>query len=310
MSKFCLGCGVKMQSEDEFQLGYTPNLKNDYCKRCFRLKNYGEVKDGEVIDEEKIFKRVNGGSGMAFFLVDFLNISDFTLNLYRRINIPKALVISKRDTLRKEVKESKVRAWLKQVYQVEEPILFISNKSYYPSSNIFKVMDENQVNTAYLMGVTNAGKSTFLNLLLQKNGLKPQILASKKPNTTMDFIPIKIGDYTIIDTPGFSYLHDDYPLINKEIKPISYVVKANTLLVVGDYILSFLGDNQVTYYGIIPIKREYQNNQLNLFSYSLGENQDIVLPGIGFINIKKSGVILASQPNLEVRLDISGVNYE
>ena len=41
MNKKCLGCGVELQDENMLLDGYTVNLENDLCKRCFRLKNYG-----------------------------------------------------------------------------------------------------------------------------------------------------------------------------------------------------------------------------------------------------------------------------
>ena len=74
MNKRCIGCGLLLQDQDELEPGYTPNLKNDYCKRCFRLKNYGE-KNEETVNEENILKKVNKGEGLAFFLVDFLNLN-------------------------------------------------------------------------------------------------------------------------------------------------------------------------------------------------------------------------------------------
>ena len=40
--KRCKGCGVLLQDENILQEGYTTNLENDLCQRCFRMKNYGE----------------------------------------------------------------------------------------------------------------------------------------------------------------------------------------------------------------------------------------------------------------------------
>ena len=41
MSKICMGCGVILQDSDNQALGYTPNLDNDYCKKCFRRQGSG-----------------------------------------------------------------------------------------------------------------------------------------------------------------------------------------------------------------------------------------------------------------------------
>lgn len=37
MTKYCKGCGVRLQDEDREAIGYTPNLEKDYCQRCFRI---------------------------------------------------------------------------------------------------------------------------------------------------------------------------------------------------------------------------------------------------------------------------------
>ena len=38
----CLGCGIKLQNDSPIELGYTTNLDNKICERCFKLKNYGQ----------------------------------------------------------------------------------------------------------------------------------------------------------------------------------------------------------------------------------------------------------------------------
>lgn len=308
MSKICMGCGVILQDSDNQALGYTPNLDNDYCKRCFRLKNYGEKIVEERILDEDILKKVNGNTGMAFFFADFLNINRYAISLFQRIEIPKVFVVSKSDILRKEMKYEKIKLWLKKVYNIDEPVLFISNKRGTHSQNIFKVLDQYGYHKAYIMGITNAGKSTFLNRILAQHGIAREILASNKPNTTLDFIKLKIDSYTLYDTPGFSYLNDQN-IINKEFKMTSFIVKPGTTLVIQDYKFYFSQENKVTFYGNVPISREYkEDRQTHLLN--VPENYDIVLPGVGFINIKMPAEVYASVPDLEIRCDISEVDYE
>ena len=38
--KYCQGCGIKLQDENVLQEGYTADLANDLCARCFKLKNW------------------------------------------------------------------------------------------------------------------------------------------------------------------------------------------------------------------------------------------------------------------------------
>ncbi len=303
MNKRCIGCGKIMQMENKNLPGYTPDLKMDYCRRCFRLKNYGEKKE-DIVNEEEIINKINKRKGIAFFLVDYLNINKETVSIFEKIKIPKVLVISKSDTLRKEMKPEKIAKWLNRVYHIKEKVLFISSKPYYQSSNIFKAMDEQNDNTAYILGITNAGKSTFINKILKENNIKKELLASNKPNTTLDFIKIKVGAYTLYDTPGFSYKNNHEIAVEKEIKPISYQVKKGTKLKVANYEFYFEENNKVTYYGKQEIKRTFQEIK-NPIALNIEENQDIVIPGIGYLNIKEKGMILTNKEGLEVRMDES-----
>jgi len=310
MTKICIGCGKILQDVNKDEIGYTPNIKNDYCMRCFRLKNYGELIRFDTINESDVLKKVNNSLGVAFFLIDFLNINIETLNIFKKIKIPKVLVVSKCDTLRKEMKFDKIRLWLKKVYNINEDILFISSKNSFKSSNIFKYMDEHKFNKAFIMGITNAGKSTFINKILKENNINKEILISNKQNTTLDFIKIKIDDYIIYDTPGFIYsnLGIDESL-DKDIKLITYNLKGNTTIVINNTWKCFFQDeNIVTLYIITGnVKREYHNtcevnNKINAFN-----NSDVIIPGIGFLNVKKECQIIANFEELEVRLNISGV---
>ena len=76
------------------------------------------------------------------------------------------------------------------------------------------------------------------------------------------------------------------------------------------YQFSFLTDNSITFYGNVEISREYNKKDDELKGLRVPANYDIVIPGIGYINVKKESVILVNEEKLEVRLDMSGVDYE
>lgn len=312
MIKKCIGCGFLLQDTDKEKIGYTPNIKNEYCMRCFRLKNYGEKKEEEKIDEERIIKKVNKSKGIVFFLIDYLNLNKYTLEIFKKINLPKILIVSKSDILRRDMKFSKIKAWLRKVYNVNDDIAFISSKNNFKNINIFKYMDKMNVNTCFIMGITNAGKSTFINGLLKNRGIDKEIVASNKPNTTLDFIKLKIDNYVIFDTPGFNYPNASSKVIKREIKPITYNLKENTTLVINEkYKIYFNYATSVTLYlnDYSLVKRTFV--QVEGKQVKVNNNEDLVILGLGFINIKKSGLITISDDNfIEFRSSVSGEEYE
>lgn len=312
MIKKCIGCGVLLQSSDKDKLGYTKDLKMDYCMRCFRLKNYGEKNDYEQIDEEAIIKKVNKSGGMAFFLIDYLNLNKDTLAFFKKVNLPKVLVISKSDTLRRDMKFNKIKLWLKKVYGISGDIAFISNKNQFKSINIFKMMDQYAVHTCYIMGITNAGKSTFLNSILKQNGIHKEIVTSSKPNTTLDFIKFRMGQYTVYDTPGFNYLNSNAKILDHVIKPVSFnITKPVTVSINNTISFYFQEPNKITIYATDnQFKRTYQNTIENSFILTIYENSNMVIPGIGFINVKNACKVESNMNNIEIRASISGVDYE
>ena len=74
--KYCLGCGVLLQSENIMQEGYTTSLENDICQRCFRMKNYGEYQVVAKSNEEyiEILKTVGKTKSLVLHIVDLLNM--------------------------------------------------------------------------------------------------------------------------------------------------------------------------------------------------------------------------------------------
>ncbi len=75
-NKKCLGCGVKLQSDNILNIGYTPNLENDYCMRCFKVKNYGisESITSNKEDYINILKSIKKTKDLVLYIVDILNL--------------------------------------------------------------------------------------------------------------------------------------------------------------------------------------------------------------------------------------------
>jgi len=309
MTKKCIGCGLTLQNVKKEDSGYTPNLSKEYCMRCFRLKNYGEKNLNEAIDMNLIFNKVNAVNGVVFFFLDYLNINSYTIDLFKKINLKKVLVISKIDILRKDMKFPKIKSWLEDIYKINDDILFLSTFKGYGINSILKYLSDFKINTAYIMGVTNAGKSTFINKMMTMNNINKEILVSDKPNTTLDFIPIHIDKYKIYDTPGLIIPNMNLKLLKKEIKPITFNLKKITTIIFLDYKITFLNPTSITcYFNINDIKRSYQ--EIIGEKINIGNNKDIVIPGVGFINVKSSGAIIVNNRNIEIRTSISEEIYE
>lgn len=241
--------------------------------------------------------------------MDYLNINNYTINLFKKINLKKVLVISKIDILRKDMKFNKIKKWLEDVYNINDDILFLSTKTGYGVNSILNYLDNININMAYIMGITNAGKSTFINKLLALHNINKEILVSDKPNTTLDFIPIHIDNYKIYDTPGLLIPNMNLKLLKKEIKPITFNLKKITTLMFLDYKITFLNPTSITcYFNINDIKRGYK--EIVGEKMEVGSNIDVVIPGVGFINVKEAGELIINNRNIEVRDSISGEEYE
>ena len=56
----CIGCGAVIQTENPDELGYTPKAALEkglasgevYCQRCFRLRQYNEIQDVSLTDDD------------------------------------------------------------------------------------------------------------------------------------------------------------------------------------------------------------------------------------------------------------------
>ncbi len=316
----CFGCGAILQSEEKDGIGYIPKEKKSsakLCLRCFRILHYNDLKMVELPTND-IIKTVNEKGEYAFFLMDFLNINEEVLSTYKKITIPKTLIISKIDYIPKYVKKEKIKTWLKEEYGIKEDILFASAVKNINIGAIEKTLENNNKTTAYLLGYTNSGKSTLLNHL-QEDG---QITTSFVPNTTLDYIKIPIGENKyLIDSPGFQYQDPIYKenmvLLKKMnpktfLKPITYQLKKGASLLIEDFLRIENKSEKcnLTLYmsNLLEIKKIYEKNESGKEfapkEINIKKNQDLVVLGLGFLNVKSDCTInlYTENPNrIEIR---------
>lgn len=313
--KYCLGCGVKLQDENVLSEGYTTSLDKDYCQRCFRIKNYGEYQVVTKSNDEyiEILKSVGETKDLVLYIADLLNLEE-DLNKIRDI-IPNKmiLVLNKKDVLPKSVKDEKIIEYFNKCDNEFSKVIVISSEKNYNIDYLLKQIKLYQTtNNVYVVGHTNAGKSTLINKLLRNYSTSDRELTiSPLPSTTLNTVEIEINEYlTLIDTPGLldsgsiiNYISDDdFKKISpkKEIKPKTFQVKKGQSIIVDkffriDYVEG--EKNSFTFYVSNDLKvrrissRHDDLKDLQKRTYEMGYNEDLCVNGLGFIKMVNKGTV-------------------
>ena len=314
--KTCTGCGVKLQDQNVLQEGYTTSLENDICQRCFRMRNYGEYQVVTKSNEEylNILKEVGQTKDLVLYVTDLLNLEENILQIRNIIPNKMILVLNKVDVLPKSVKEDKLFKYLEEEnIHFEEVIVISANKNYNIDYLLKRIKMLQTSKNVYVVGHTNAGKSTLINKLIKnysENNLQ-ELTMSPLPSTTLNTVKIEINDYlTLIDTPG---LVDMGSLINfvdkdmlkkinpkKEIKPRTYQLRKNQSLVIEDIIRIDYVEGEKNSFTLfvsndLKVKRiNYKRDDLknlNKTTYDVKYDTDLVITGLGFIKIVDKGII-------------------
>ena len=352
ISKKCTGCGMELQFEDEKKEGYVPEEKfimegDLLCQRCFKIKNYGKNSVNNFKSEDyskEVLKSVKKSDIILpiFDIIDFEG--SFTEEILDYLRDYRSIVlVNKTDLLPGFVHPAEIADWIKDRLAEEdivpENIAFISAKNKYGINGVIRkiksVFPEGKVK-AVVLGVSNVGKSSVINLLLGKN----KITTSKYSGTTLKSINNKIPDtnITITDTPG---------LIPKE-KRLSDMISVETglkLVPAGEISRKTfkLGDGQIFMFDAFcrfkvkeneiedetegkniykPMfsayssknvkfhvakeervedllqgdffeilkgeeKKKYFENKFVTFETTVEENEDLVISGLGWINVKR-----------------------
>ena len=352
ISKKCTGCGMELQFEDEKKEGYVPEEKvimegDLLCQRCFKIKNYGKNSVNNFKSED-YSKEVLNSVKKSDIILPIFDIIDFEGSFTEEIldylrDYRSIVLVNKIDLLPGFVHPAEIADWIKDRLAEEdivpENIAFISAKNKYGINGVIRkiksVFPSGKVK-AVVLGVSNVGKSSVINLLLGKN----KITTSKYSGTTLKSINNKIPDtnITITDTPG---------LIPKE-KRLSDMISVETglkLVPAGEISRKTfkLGDGQIFMFDAFcrfkvkeneiedeiegeniykPMfsayssknvkfhvakeervedllqgdffeilkgeeKKKYFENKFVTFETTVEENEDLVISGLGWINVKR-----------------------
>ncbi|WP_338984266.1 ribosome biogenesis GTPase YqeH [Spiroplasma endosymbiont of Diplazon laetatorius] len=241
--KKCIGCGRELQTTDDRLPGFSLNIeKQDLCLRCFKIKYYNKLVEQEINDQDfvDIIDEINSTKNKIryYYVVDIFDLPGSRLTWLEQLISKKEVVIlvNKIDLFPKSVKKAKIFNYVKKFFE-NSPIknskilLTSSIKSDYVYAlvNELKSVEYDQ----YIVGISNAGKSSLMNACLKLNQQIPSIVTSKYVNTTLDKIKINFTEKNFVyDTPGLvkhnhiaiatapSYW--DFFFFQKEIKQVTY----------------------------------------------------------------------------------------
>ncbi|MBT2574345.1 ribosome biogenesis GTPase YqeH [Bacillus sp. ISL-51] len=226
----CIGCGVTIQTEDKNGLGYAPQAslakESVICQRCFRLKNYNEIQDVSLTDDDflNILHSIGETDSLVVKVVDIFDFNGSWINGLSRFvgGNPILLVGNKADILPKSLKRERLVQWMKREakeYGLKPLDVFLVSASR--GQGIKEVIDAieyyREGRDVYVVGCTNVGKSTFINRIIKEvSGEENIITTSQFPGTTLDAIEIPLDDGSALyDTPGIINHHQMAHYVDK-----------------------------------------------------------------------------------------------
>ena len=299
----CIGCGAVLQSNDVSKEGYIKNNGN-LCERCFRIKHYNEYKQVSKTNEDfiPILKDINNTKDLVVLVLDLFNLPENLDIITNNINNEILLVLTKRDILPKSIYDETIFKYIDN-YKLNyvDKIIISSLKNYNFDLLLEKINKYKKSKNVYVVGFTNAGKSTMINHLIKNySNLDLEITTSILTSTTLNTIEVPLlDDLILLDTPGIlesgniiDYL--DNSLIKKiipkkEIKPITYQIKNKQTILIDSICNLEVSNTNLTIYmsNSLNIKRVYKEikkeNKRKIIIDK--KNTDIVILGLGFIRI-------------------------
>ena len=327
----CKGCGVLLQHEDPKKEGYSKN-EAELCERCFRIRHYNEYRQVPKSNQDfiPILKDISKTNDLVVLVLDVWMLPQNLELIKKYLSNPILLVLTKRDLLPRSITDKYLLEYMKSYdLSVVDQVMISSVKNTNLDELLEKIKKYQTSKKVYVVGYTNAGKSTMINTLLRHySDSLEEITTSMLTSTTLNTIEVPfLEDMTLLDTPGLLEEGNYLDLLEgkmikkvipkKEIKPITYQIKeTQTLQVENLFSLEVVTPTNLTFYlsNTLVIHRFYKTLPEHYHKRTIeisSSNQDLVILGIGFIRILKPCTLILDIPkevNVYVRPSLIGVS--
>lgn len=305
----CRGCGAILQTLDVQLEGYTKSVESRFCERCFRIKNYNEYKKIEKDGEDflSIVREIGKKSNLVIFVIDLFQVPKDLKRVTELLSNPILLVLTKRDLLPASLYEQRLIDYFNGISsQIVDTVIISSKNNYHFDELMQKIKDYQNSKEVYVVGYTNAGKSSMVNKILEDYTEQiPDITTSMLPSTTVQEIEIKVDEnLVLVDTPGLleegslvTYLTGEElkkAIPRKTVRPIVYQIKEKQSIFIDKFVrIDCEKENNLVFYfsNLLPLERVWKSvdrlKHLNKIEMPVAAGNDVVIKGLGFFKVMK-----------------------